>query len=63
MKIYDAVEAAYKNGYAAALDEDCLTIAVCRGLQIAMVCNVSHCPGMDFCVPCKCITSQIKEEE
>ncbi len=63
MNIYDATEVAYKNGYAAALAEDRITTAVCRGLQIAMVCDVHRCPGMDFCVPCKCITNQIIKEE
>lgn len=63
MRIHDAVEVAYKNGYAEALDKDRITTAVCRGLQIAMVCDVKHCPGVDFCHLCKCITNQIIKEE
>lgn len=64
---YVATEQAYKNGFAAALDEMSLCVAICHGMQRtpALACSEAtktYCGSAGDCTACRLIANSIRRE-
>ena len=64
---YVATEQAYNNGFAAALDEMSLCVAICHGMQHtpALACSEAtraYCGSVGDCRACRLIAQTIRKE-